>query len=110
MRRILEKAGIYDEKLEPQIALTVRQEQLLERLHNRIANVDPLDTEISASGTEKVVVNPLIPYVMKLEMQLQDSYTALGLNYNATPSKIRESTKPEDKDKSLESFLEKMTK
>ena len=111
IRKILERAGIYDDKLSSQIALTVRLETLLNRLHERIVNVDPLDVEISASGTEKQVVNPLIPYIMKLEAQLQDSYTALGLNYHATPSKIRESTKPEDSEKSsLDNFLEKIAK
>lgn len=106
IRRILEKAGIYDAKLECQIALTVRQEQMLERLHKELDKVNFISLEYNASGMEKQVVNPLVPYVLKLEAQLQDSYTALGLNYHATPSKIRESTKPEDKEESaLNGFL-----
>lgn len=90
IKKVLEKAGIYDPKLDSQIALTARQEKLLDKMYESLEKENLLDVEVSASGTEKTVLNPLIPVIMKMEAQLEDSYTALGLNFNAKSANIRE--------------------
>lgn len=38
-------------------------------------------------------MNPLLPYYLKLQAELRLQFQALGLNYAATPSKIKEDTR-----------------
>lgn len=109
LRAILKKASIYDPRLEPQIALTVRLEQLLEKLHGKLESVRIVDVEIQGNGTERQTVHPLVQQILKLENQLQDSYTALGLNYNAKSSNIRETVATGTEEASpLDTFLSRI--
>jgi hypothetical protein len=42
---------------------------------------------------QKEEVNSLLPYYLKLQAELLLQFQSLGLNWNATPSKINEPTK-----------------
>lgn len=102
LRSILVEAKIYNKKLDPQIELTSRLEHLIERVTKELDKSKTLTyTEITSSGTEKVVVNPLVVELERLESKLQDAYTSLGLTYNSKPQNISVSTA----ESSLDGFL-----
>ena len=52
-----------------------------------------VDTVWGSQTQQKDEVNPLLPYYLKLQAELRLQFQALGLNWNATPSKIKEDTK-----------------
>ena len=61
---------------------------------------------IQSNGTERQEVSPLLDKCVKLADQLQDAYTALGLNYNSRSANIRESVrKDEDANGGMREFL-----
>lgn len=107
LQNALKEAGIYEPRLESQIALTVRLEKLVKKMHEKLEDVEIIYETIASNGMEKQEVSPLLDKVMKLEDQLQDAYTALGLNYNSRASNIRESVKKENsEDNGMKNLLE----
>lgn len=99
LKNALLEAGIYEPRLDAQIALTARLEQLVRKVHERLAKVDMVYDVIMSNGMEKQEISPLLDKVMKLENQLQDAYTALGLNYNSRSANIKESVRKDAEDK-----------
>lgn len=76
LAKILETAGIYDQKLEPQIRLAERLESFLKR-----DDIEPKEE-------------------LKALAQLQAAYTALGLTYSLKPDNI-----PEKKNNHLQDIM-----
>jgi hypothetical protein len=52
-----------------------------------------VDTVWGSQNQQKDEVNPLLPYYLKLQAELRLQFQALGLNWNSTPSKIKEDVK-----------------
>ena len=92
-------AGNYEPRLEAQIALTARLEKLVKKVHDQLDKTDVVYSVYLSNGMEKQEISPLIDKIMKLEDQLQDAYTALGLNYNSRAANIRESVRKDADDK-----------
>ena len=84
----------FDVFLWPQVILAAQCWLTLNKVHSQIMKSSDLtDIEIGSQGQQKTVVNPLVPYYLKLAAELRLQFQALGLNFNATPSKIVESTR-----------------
>lgn len=84
----------FDEFLRPQVLACSQTWQMLNRIHNDLmAEVSLIDSTVGSKKQQKYDVNPLLPYYLKLQAELRLQFQALGLNYAATPSKIKEDTR-----------------
>lgn len=78
----------------PQVRATAANMVTIDKIFDEIQGEKNLVTTASGSmGQAKSMVNPLVPYYDKMQRTLLLQFTALGLNYNATPGKITENTK-----------------
>lgn len=106
LRTALQDAGIYEPRLESQIALTARLEKMMDKAVKALDGMELAYETIQSNGTERQEVSPLLDKCVKLADQLQDAYTALGLNYNSRSANIRESVrKDEDAGGGMRDFL-----
>ena len=84
----------FDEFLLPQVSACAQTWMMLNRVHRDLMKAKTLvDTVWGSQNQQKDEVNPLLPYYLKLQAELRLQFQALGLNWNATPSKIKEDTK-----------------
>jgi hypothetical protein len=90
--------GTVEEFLVPQIEEAARYKMLLERFFDELINADLLSIEVGSQGQTKTVANPLLAQYDKMHRSLAADLTALGLNYNTTPSKVTENTKKDATD------------
>jgi hypothetical protein len=96
LRTALQDAGIYEPRLESQIALTARLEKMMDKAVKALDGMELSYEVIQSNGTERQEVSPLLDKCVKLADQLQDAYTALGLNYNSRSANIRESVRKDE--------------
>ena len=70
---------------------------------------DMTSIETGSQGQQKTVVNPLLAQYDKMYRTLMLAFDRLGINYNATPSKIVENTKRggDDNDPMMQFFANK---
>ena len=69
-------------------------DEFLNRVYRDLMKAKTLvDTVWGSQNQQKDEVNPLLPYYLKLQAELRLQFQALGLNWNATPSKIKEDVK-----------------
>lgn len=93
VKMIEARNGSFDNWLTPQVESAAMNRVILAQLHTEIANVKRLTITLSGSmGQEKREPHPLLAVYDKMQRTLLQQYAALGLNYNATPSKINEHT------------------
>ena len=84
----------FDEFLIPQVSACAQTWMMLNRVYRDLMKATSLvDTVWGSQNQQKDEVNPLLPYYLKLQAELRLQFQALGLNWNATPSKIKEDTK-----------------
>ena len=84
----------FDEFLIPQVLACAQTWMMLNRVHRDLMKAKTLvDTVWGSQNQQKDEVNPLLPYYLKLQAELRLQFQSLGLNWNATPSKIKEDTK-----------------
>lgn len=95
LRTALQDAGIYEPRLESQIALTARLEKMMDKVLKKFEGVD-LVYPVFKGNNECQETSPLLDRLVKLADQLQDAYTALGLNYNRRSANIRESVRKDE--------------
>jgi hypothetical protein len=95
LRTALQDAGIYEPRLESQIALTARLEKMMDKVLKKFGCVD-LVYPVFKGNNECQEATPLLDRLVKLADQLQDAYTALGLNYNSRSANIRESVRKDE--------------
>lgn len=90
-----------------QIWATAANMEMIGRVHENLMTEKLTVMTAGSMGQMKKEPNPLLSYYLKLQAELRLQLQALGLNYNATPSKINENTKKggEEHDK-LSSLLE----
>lgn len=82
-----------DPWLVPQIRATAQNMCMIDKLQSELFSGSLVDIQTGSMGQMKTEVNPLLPYFDKLQRTLILQFEALGLNYRATPSKIKEDTK-----------------
>lgn len=84
----------FDEFLFPQVTACAQTWMVMNRVYKDLMKEKTLiDMVIGSKDQQKNEVNPLLPYYLKLQAELRLQFEALGLNYRATPSKIKEDTK-----------------
>lgn len=95
IRMIEKRTGAeFDEFLLPQVSACAQTWMMSNRVHRDLMKAHSLvDTVLGSKDQYKDEVNPLLPYYLKLQAELRLQFQALGLNWNTTPSKIKEDTK-----------------
>ena len=80
--------------LKPQVRATAANMVMLDKIQAELEGETSLvdSSKPGSMGQPKSVVNPLVPYYDKMQRTLLLQFEALGLNYKATPSKIKEDT------------------
>lgn len=83
-----------DPWLVPQLRSTAMNMAMLDKLQEELSNETALLMAVPGSmGQQKLDAHPLLAHYDKLQRTLLQQFEALGLNYKATPSKIKENTK-----------------
>ena len=95
IRMIEKRTGAdFDEFLLPQVTTCAQTWMMLNRVHRDLMKEKNLVDLVQGSMTQmKNEVNPLLPYYLKLQAELRLQFQSLGLNWNTTPSKIKEDTR-----------------
>ena len=84
----------FDEFLIPQVSACAQTWMMMNRVHKDLMKEKSLTDLVEGSKMQyKNEVNPLLPYYLKLQAELRLQFHALGLNWNSTPSKIKEDVK-----------------
>ena len=84
----------FDEFLIPQVSACAQTWMMVNRVYRDLMKAKTLvDTVWGSQNQQKDEVNPLLPYYLKLQAELRLQFQSLGLNWNSTPSKIKEDTK-----------------
>ena len=84
----------FDEFLLPQVSACAQTWMMMNRVYRDLMKAKTLvDTVWGSQNQQKDEVNPLLPYYLKLQAELRLQFQALGLNWNSTPSKIKEDVK-----------------
>lgn len=80
--------------LKPQVRATAANMVMLDKIQAELEGETSFvdSSKPGSMGQPKSVVNPLVPYYDKMQRTLLLQFEALGLNYKATPSKIKEDT------------------
>jgi hypothetical protein len=94
-KMIIERLGKFDIWLMPQVRATAMNMVMLDKLQETLSDEDT-DLMIKAPGSMgqmKQDAHPLLAHYDKLQRTLIQQFQALSLNYNATPSKVKESMK-----------------
>ena len=93
VKMIEARNGVFDNWLSPQVEGAAMNRVILAQIHTEITKEKSLTISVSGSmGQEKREPHPLLAVYDKMQRTLLPQYAALGLNYNATPSKINEPT------------------
>jgi hypothetical protein len=109
-KMVIERLGKFDIWLMPQVRATSMNMVMLDKLQETLSDEDT-DLMITAPGSMgqmKQDAHPLLAHYDKLQRTLIQQFQALSLNYNTTPSKIKEPVKQGDdeKDKLLNALSE----
>ena len=84
----------FDEFLLPQVSACAQTWMIMNRVYRDLMKEKNLKgTVLGSQMQQKSEADPLLPYYLKLQAELRLQFQALGLNWNATPSKIKEDTK-----------------
>ena len=83
-----------EEWLLPQVRVTAMNEVMLDKVQDELEEKESLVELVSGSMAQmKNEVSPLLPYYDKMQRTLLMQFQALGLNYNTTPSKVKDDAK-----------------
>lgn len=109
-KMIIERLGKFDTWLMPQVRATAMNMVMLDKLQDTLSDqqTDLMITMPGSMGQIKQDAHPLLAHYDKLQRTLIQQFQALSLNYNATPSKIKEPVKQgaDEKDKLLNALSE----
>ena len=93
-KMITERNGEFDIWLQPQLRATAMNCVMLDKIHSELFSERSLIlTSTGSMDQTKYDANPLLVHYDKLQRTLLQQFEALGINYRATPSKIKENTK-----------------
>ena len=95
IKKMIEKRnGEFDVWLSPQLRATALNCVMLDKIHEELCSERSLMlTSAGSMDQVKYDAHPLLAHYDKLQRTLLQQYEALGINYKATPSKIKENTK-----------------
>lgn len=95
LRRAIEtRTGAVEPFLKLQIQKTAQLWMMVDRLTDELADAEStMMTEQGSQGQTKQTLDPRVAQLEKYHRTLTADLTALGLNFQATPSKVREETK-----------------
>lgn len=88
---ITERKGEYDKYMELQVVNTAHAMWMRDKIVEELNGESLISFEIGSSGQQKIVENPLNQRFQKQVELVNNSLKACGLNYDATPSKMRNS-------------------
>ena len=94
-KMIIARLGKFDAWLMPQVRATAMNMVMLDKLQDTLSDKET-DLMMTISGSMwqiKQDAHPLLAHYDKLQRTLIQQFQALSLNYNATPSKIKEDVK-----------------
>ena len=78
----------------PQVRATAANMVMLDKVQAELLDTEELVKLMPGSMAQmKREVSPLLPYYDKMQRTLMLQFEAIGLNYNTTPSKVKEDTK-----------------
>ena len=78
----------------PQVRATAANMVMLDKVQQELLDKEDLVKPMPGSMMQiKNEVNPLLRYYDKMQRTLMLQFEAIGLNYNITPSKVKEDTK-----------------
>jgi hypothetical protein len=89
----LRTGSAFDEWLEPQLHAAALCWQMLEKVHDELMDDKLVQPRQGSKDQWYYEVNPLMPTYKELQRTIILHYEALGLNFRATPSKIKEDTR-----------------
>ena len=91
-KMIIARLGKFDAWLMPQVRATAMNMVMLDKLQDTLSGkeTDLMITIPGSMGQIKQDAHPLLAHYDKLQRTLIQQFQALSLNYNATPSKIKE--------------------
>lgn len=90
---ITERRKKFDKFLIPAVQTCAQCWMMYNKVYGLLIKKSDLTSLMPGSmGQLKPEVDPLLPYYLKLQAELRLQFQAIGLNWNATPSKINEST------------------
>jgi hypothetical protein len=92
---IVKRLGVFETWLMPQVRATAMNMVMLDKLQDTLsdAKTDLMIITPGSQGQLKKDAHPLLAHYDKLQRTLIQQFQALSLNYNATPSKIKETVK-----------------
>ena len=85
---VTERTGTPDPWLRCQIENAARTWMLCEKMFTDLIKSGFTSIEVGSMGQQKTVVNPLLTQYNQMQRTLTAQFESLGLNYNATPSKV----------------------
>jgi len=94
-KMIVERLGKFDIWLIPQVRATAMNMVMLDKLQATLSDekTDLIMSMSGSTGQMKKDAHPLLVHYDKMQRTLIQQFQALSLNYNATPSKVKESVK-----------------
>lgn len=94
-KMIVERLGKFDIWLMPQVRATAMNMVMLDKLQATLSDekTDLIMSMSGSTGQMKKDAHPLLVHYDKMQRTLIQQFQALSLNYNATPSKVKESVK-----------------
>ena len=93
-KMVTDRNGEFDKWLLPQLRATAMNCVMLDKIHSELCSERSLIlTSAGSMDQTKYDAHPLLVHYDKLQRTLLQQYEALGINYRATPSKIKEPTK-----------------
>lgn len=95
LKKAMKAAGIYDRKFDFQIKICANSMRVLDRMMDEL-EVSELYVEKFSRGDVQRDVNPIIASVQKQNTLVTEQLTALGLNFRAKASNIKESVGAND--------------
>ena len=88
---IVARRNTFDVFLTPAVMACAETWMMLRKVHKDLYQKVNLTISVSGSqGQEKPLADVLLPYYLKLQAELRLQFQALGLNWNAKPSNIKE--------------------
>lgn len=94
-KMIVERLGKFDIWLMPQVRATAMNMVMLDKLQATLSDekTNLIMSMPGSTGQMKTDAHPLLVHYDKMQRTLIQQFQALSLNYNATPSKVKESVK-----------------
>lgn len=99
-----DRKGHVDGFLDAQIMVTAHCWMILDKIGHELEKVPMTLIETGSNGQQKTILNPLLAQYDRTSRTLKAHLGALGINFDATPSKVSE-TDQDGKTSALSDFI-----